>query len=147
MQLFTQQLYRVLHCMHAYIVTVPQWQIFTNNSTFVSANSRPSKKKILDLIPHLAPQWYELGIQLLREDQESHLDVIKSDYGNDNKQCCAQMFWYWLKTNPKANWQQLLDSLISPALELHTVAANIEAMFTGKLRFYPTRPHKYYVSS
>ena len=79
----------------------------------------------------MVPRWYELGIQLLREDQEPHLDVIKSDYGNDNKRCCVQMFWYWLQTNPKASWIQLLDALRSPVLELHTVAANIEVMFTS----------------
>ena len=99
---------------------------------YISATSVPSKKKILELIPNLAPQWYELGIQLLREDQEPHLDVIKSDCGNDNKRCCVQMFWYWLQTNPKASWIQLLDALRSPVLELHTVAANIEAMFISK---------------
>ena len=44
-----------------------------------------------------------------------------------------QMLWYWLKTNPKASWKQLLEALRSPALELHTVAANIETMFTSKL--------------
>ena len=99
---------------------------------YILATSVPSKKKILELIPNLAPHWYELGIQLLREDQEPHLDVIKSYYGNDNKQCYVQMFWYWLKTNPNANWQQLLHALRSPALELHTVAANVEEMFTSK---------------
>ena len=102
------------------------------NWCIFSATSVPSKKKLLELIPNVAPRWYLLGIQLLREDQEPHLDVIKSDCGNDNKQCCVQMFWYWLQTNPKASWIQLLDALRSPALELHTVAANIEAMFTSK---------------
>ena len=98
---------------------------------FVSATSRPSRKKILKLVPQVAPHWYELGIELLRDDQESHLDIIKSDYGNNNKQCCIQMFWYWLQSNSKASWQQLLDSLRSPVLELHAVAAYVETMFTG----------------
>ena len=80
----------------------------------------------------MAPDWFVLGIQLLNEDQESHLDVIKSDHGIDNKRCCMKMFWCWLKTHPKASWQQLIDSLRSPALELHTVAANVEAMCIGK---------------
>ena len=102
-----------------------------NKLIVVSASSKPSRKKIVDLIPHVAPQWYELGIKLVREDQEAHLDVIRSDCGNDKKQCCSQMFWYWLKTNPNASWQQLLDSLRSPALELNAVAANIQTMFAG----------------
>ena len=78
------------------------------------------------MIRKVAPQWHTLGIQLLSEDQESHLDVIKSNNGNDSKQCCMEMFWYWLDTNPSATWQQLLESLRSSALELDIVAANIE---------------------
>lgn len=78
----------------------------------------------------MAPRWYELGLKLLNEDQESYLDVIKKDYVNDNKQCCMEMFWYWLETHPEATWKQLIDSLRSPALELNTVAASIEIMCT-----------------
>ena len=95
------------------------------------ANSKPSKKKILELIPHVAPQWYELGIQLLREDQESHLDVIKADHGHNILKSCTEMFWLWLKSHPNATWHQLIESLKSPAVNLHSVAADIERMFTG----------------
>ena len=95
------------------------------------ANSKPSKKKILELIPHVAPQWYELGIQLLREDQESHLDVIKADHGHNILKSCTEMFWLWLKSHPSATWHQLIESLKSPAVNLHSVAADIEKMFTG----------------
>ena len=75
----------------------------------------------------MAPHWYELGIQLLNEGQESRLDSIKSDNGSDSKKCCIQMFWYWLESHPEATWQDLLESLRSPALELHNTAATIEA--------------------
>ena len=80
----------------------------------------------------MASHWFELGIKLLNEDQESKLDLIKSDHPNDSEQCCRKMFWCWLETHPDASWQQLINSLRSPALKLHTVAANIEATFTGK---------------
>ena len=99
---------------------------------FDLGTSAPSRKKLLEFIPHMAPHWYEIGIQLLNDNQEPQLDVIKSDYGNDHKQCCIQMLWYWLKANSKANWQQLLNSLRSPALELNAVASNIEAILAGK---------------
>ena len=43
------------------------------------------------------------------------------------------MFLYWLKTHPKATWQQLLDSLKSSTVQLGTVAAKIKEMCcTGK---------------
>ena len=59
--------------------------MFNDELVYVSAISVPSKKKLLELIPNVAPQWYELGIQLLKEGQESHLDIIKADYGSDSK--------------------------------------------------------------
>ena len=96
-----------------------------------TATSTPSKKKLLEFIPRMAPHWYEIGLQLLNDNQEPHLDVIKLNCSNDYIQCCLKMLWYWLETNPKASWQQLTNSLRSPVLQLNTVAASIEAMFTG----------------
>ena len=95
-------------------------------------NSKPTKQKILDhVVPQVIPRWYELGVKLLREDQESHLDVIQSEHYGDHKMCCKQMFWYWLSTNVSATWKQLIDALRSPAVELPVVAANLERMLTG----------------
>ena len=79
----------------------------------------------------MAPHWYELGIQLLTEDQESHLDVINANYGHDVVKSCTQMFWLWLKSDPNASWHQLIVSLKSPAVQLHSVAADIERMLTS----------------
>ena len=92
-------------------------------------DSKPSKKKLLKIIPHVAPYWYEIGIQLLREDQESHLDVIKAEHGHDKTTSCTEMFSLWLKSHPNASWQELIESL--KAIQLHSVAANVEIMFTG----------------
>ena len=94
-------------------------------------DSRPSKKKLLDhVVSRVAPHWYDLGITLLNEDQESHLDVIKSNY-TDKKECCKEMFWYWLSTNTSATWKQLLEALRSSGVELPVVAADLEKMLTG----------------
>ena len=94
-------------------------------------DSRPSKKKLLDhVVSRVAPHWYDLGITLLDEDQESHLDVIKSNY-TDKKECCKEMFWYWLSTNTSATWRQLVEALRSSAVELPVVAADLEKMLTG----------------
>ena len=104
------------------------------STLLLSANSKPTKKKILDLVvPHVSPKWYDLGIQLLKEDQEAELDIIKADCKSDHKTCCKEMFWYWLKSNPDASWYQLVECLKSPAVELHTLAADIEEIFTGTM--------------
>ena len=79
----------------------------------------------------MAPQWYELGVKLLKEDQESHLDVIQSDHAGDYEKCCMEMFWYWLSTNSGATWKKLISALQSSAVELPVVAADLEKMLTG----------------
>ena len=95
-------------------------------------NSRPTKRKLLDhVVPYVAPHWYGLGAKLLKEDEESHLDIIESNHACDNKKCCMDMFRYWLNTNTDANWQQLIEALRSPAVELPVVAADVETMLTG----------------
>ena len=93
---------------------------------------KPTKQKILDhVVPYVSPQWYELGVKLLKESQESHLDVIQSNHTGDNRKCCMAMFWYWLSTNTEATWQQLIYALQSPAVELPVVAADLKKMLTG----------------
>ena len=93
--------------------------------------SKPTRKLLDRVIPYVALQWYSLGLKLLNEDQESHLDVIKLDHGGDNKKCCKEMFWYWLSTNPSATWKQLIEALRSSVVELPIVAADLEKMLTG----------------
>ena len=95
-------------------------------------NSKPTRNKLLDhVVPHVTPQWYILGVKLLKEDQESHLDIIESNHAGDNIKCCMDMFRYWLNANTDASWQQLIEALRSPVLKLPVVAADIEKMLTG----------------
>ena len=69
---------------------------------------------------------------LLNEDQESHLDTIRNNKTSDNEECCKDMFWYWLTTNLNATWQQLIDALKTPGVNLPAVAAQLlEKDFTG----------------
>ena len=94
--------------------------------------SKPTKKKLLDhVIPHVTSRWYTLGVKLLKEDQESHLDVLKLNHAGDNEMCCMEMFWYWLNSNTDATWEQLIVALRSSAVKLPVVAADLEKMLTG----------------
>ena len=83
------------------------------------------------MVPYAAARWYMLGVKLLKDDQGSHLDVIKSDHTGDNQMCCMQMFSYWLSTNTDATWKQLVQALESPAVKLTVVAAGVKKMLTG----------------
>ena len=83
------------------------------------------------MIPHVTSRWYTLGVKLLHENQESHLDVLKLNHAGDNETCCMEMFWHWLSTNTSATWQQLIEALRSSGVKLPTVAADLEKMLTG----------------
>ena len=41
------------------------------------------------------------------------------------------MFWHWMRTDPNASWYKLVQSLKSEAVQLPSVAADIEKMFQG----------------
>ena len=100
---------------------------------FYLVNKKPTKNKLLDhVVPHVTPYWYDLGIKLLKEEEEAQLDVIESNYADDKKECCKRMFWYWLSTNTDASWQQLIEALQSSAIKLPVVAADIEKMLKGR---------------
>ena len=70
-------------------------------------------------------KWYELGIELLDEDQSTQLNIIKTN-NNEVTRCCAEMFQFWLSTHSTATWQNLVDALKAPGVELNDVAATVE---------------------
>jgi len=79
----------------------------------------------------VASKWYELGVELLNEEQESQLDIIAADHKNDVERCCQKMFWFWLETHPDATWYQLVESLKSKTVRMDSLATGIEKMFAG----------------
>ena len=96
------------------------------------AHSTPTTQQLLSfVIPHVASKWYEVGVMLLKAEQEEHLQQINSNYDHDVKKCCLEMFKYWRQTHPEANWYHLVAALKSPGVELHVVAADIEKNFAG----------------
>ena len=68
---------------------------------------------------------------LLKENQDSQLDVIKNNHNGDNEKCCKDMLWYWLSANTDASWKQLIDALRSGAVRLPVVADKIEKILLG----------------
>jgi len=99
---------------------------------FHLADTTPTTQQLLSfVIPRVASKWYEVGVMLLKEEQESQLLQIESNYGQDVKKCCFEMFRYWKQTHPDTNWYHLVTALKSPGVELHLVAADIEKKFNG----------------
>jgi len=100
--------------------------------SYAAVHSKPTKKKILNIVvPEVVTHWYELGVDLLSEGEDKQLDVLQSNFSNNDEKCCAEMFWYWMRTDPNASWYKLVQSLKSKAVRLTSVAADIEKMFDG----------------
>ena len=126
-----------MHIAHyTYLLVVWCCQIMMH---VLLANSAPTTQQLLSFVtPHVASKWYEIGVMLLKEKQESRLRQIKTDHGQDVKKCCLEMFDYWKQTHPDANWHHLVAALKSPGVELLLVAADIEKKFDGnEIILYP----------
>jgi len=90
-------------------------------------NDRPLIKDLHDhVVLKVAHKWKDLGVQLLRPDQQERLDIIKSDHSQDSVECCKCVFKKWLDSNDDATWNQLTTALRSPSVELHNLATQIE---------------------
>jgi len=77
-----------------------------------------------------AKKWYDIGLELFDLEDESELELIKSSkFGK--VECCAEMLELWLHRQPYATWNQLLEALESPGIELNNVALKIRRMLSG----------------
>jgi len=52
----------------------------------------------------VAAKWRDLGVHLLRSDQEKLLDIIEVDHPGDAVGCCKCLFEKWLRTAEDATW-------------------------------------------
>ena len=73
-------------------------------------------------------KWYNLGIDLLESGDVEELSKLRSQYPKDIDTCCTEMFQLWLKKQPTASWNQLIDSLRQPGINLNHLANKIEQM-------------------
>ena len=94
-------------------------------------SSKPTLKKLQQtkIITAVGSKWYELGIELLDEDQSTQLKIIKTNNQEVTRRC-SEMFLFWLETHSTATWQNLVDALKAPGVELNDVAAMVETHFS-----------------
>ena len=91
---------------------------------------RPSLKYLnRHVMKPVGSKWYNLGIDLLESDDVEELSKIRSQYPTDINTCCIEMFQLWLRKQPTASWNQLIDSLRQPSIDLNHLANEIEQMF------------------
>ena len=83
------------------------------------------------LIPKIANDWYEVGIQLFNSSQLPRLEEIRATYSSDRRAGCIEMLKYWLKITSDATWDGLIRTLREPGLELFSVADCVEKEVIG----------------
>ncbi|XP_065918530.1 uncharacterized protein [Dysidea avara] len=91
-------------------------------------SGRPARKYLKNVKSLFAKNWYDVGLELLEPEDESKLDEIQTDKGGNVNECCGVMLYLWLQKQPYATWNQLIDALRSPGVELFDVASKIEEM-------------------
>ena len=76
------------------------------------------------VIKEVAPCWRELGGHLLVEESVCMLNIIEKNYPRDVQRCCSEMFELWLREDPEASWNTLIDAL--EQIGQNTLAENIK---------------------
>jgi len=95
-------------------------------------SQRPARKYLKDVRSLFAKNWYDIGLELLEPEDENKLDEIETNKGGNVNECCGDMLHLWLQKQPYATWNQLIDALKSPGVEMFDVASKIEGMLKGK---------------
>ena len=97
--------------------------------TIFAGHQQPSLKLLNRYVRgSVGMKWHDLGIELLDSDDVGELDTIEAEHPSDLNKCCTKMFNLWLKKQPTASWNQLIEALRQPGIELGTLASNIEQM-------------------
>jgi len=111
--------------VHSYLLIIT-----CNNLHFNSvAQQYPSLKYLNRYVKkQVGSKWHDLGVELLEADDVATLDAIRSEPKSDNSTCCTRMFTIWLNKQPTATWNQLIEALRQPGIELNDLATKIEQM-------------------
>ena len=87
------------------------------------------------MVQNVAHKWKDIGVQLLRPDQQEAVRIIELDHPRDTVECCKRVFEKWLDTTPDATWNRLISALRSPTVQLDYWAAQIGNMMVVEVRF------------
>ena len=97
--------------------------------TLFSGHQKPSLRYLNRYVrSEVNLKWHDLGAELLDGEDVGKLDTIEADNPTDHDKCCAKMFKLWLRKQPTASWNQLIEALRQPDIELLTLASRIEQM-------------------
>ena len=75
----------------------------------------------------ITDKWYDIGLELLEQKDENAVKIIKNNPGDISKYC-TEMLELWLNKSPNATWNQLIEAIKAPGIELNDAASKIEGM-------------------
>ena len=128
-----------VHCysVHTYII-IPLHVCVCLTTYGCNACIGSDQPKISELCKYVkvevAPQWYDLGVQLLNEEQVKKLNVMQSDHPGDSEKCCTALFNHWLQVDTTASWDKLMMALIHIGKDV--LADTIKKMTTESISIY-----------
>ena len=73
-------------------------------------------------------KWFDVGSELLEPGDERQLKIIKSNNKLSLDESCAEMLDLWIEKQPDASWDQLIEALSAPGIEMYSVASKIKSM-------------------
>ena len=78
----------------------------------MSGCDRPALKLLNKHVrKEVSSKWYDLGLELLEQEDEEKLNEIETNNPKDAGQCCKEMFRLWLRKCSTATWDQLIQAL------------------------------------
>jgi len=98
-------------------------------------NDCPALKDIERIVvPRVHYKWHDLGLQLLDSSLRDHfLYTLKTNYQSTSQQQCIQVFMHWLDANKKPTWGKIIEALNTQAVNLPSVACDIEKMLDNRV--------------
>ena len=100
-----------------------------------TGTDRPALKYLKLVRGLIAEKWYDIGLELLEQKDEQAVKTIKKNPSGSNlTECCTEMLELWLDKQPNASWNQLIETLKTPGIDLNTAASKIEDMLLSSTK-------------
>ena len=91
-------------------------------------HSKPTIKQLQrHVVPRVTAKYYELGIELYKDDDVHHLDTIQRSCAIDYTKGCTEMLKFWqVAYGDAATWDRLIRALQAPGLQQNAIALEIK---------------------
>ena len=62
--------------------------------------------------PLIAARWEDVAVQLLSEEHQKEINIIKANHHGDVEKCCSSLFTIWSQRQPEGvTWRALIEAI------------------------------------